>query len=297
MNDDALTFEDHRPALLGLAYRMLGSMGEAEDVVQDAWIRWQGRRVAVDAPRAYLMRTVTNLCLNTLDSARVRLQHHPGSRLPEPVHTDDGDGRAVERSEAVSMALLVALQQLSAAERAVLVLHQVFEIPHAEIAAILGRSAAGCRQLLRRARAHLRHDHTVQTPSRDEHARLLQAFVQATTTGTVDDLVALLAEEAQLLADAGPEGATYGPVRNLPGPLQGARKVAAFLHAATGRAPTDTQIEVRELNGLPALVSSRNDEVIGVLLLDVHDGRIRRVFIQADRQRLRRLASPRHLEA
>ncbi len=290
---DQTVFEEHRPTLLGLAYRMLGSLGEAEDIVQEAWLRWRGRTAPVEAPRPYLMRTVTNLCLNARSSARARHEHYAGSQLPEPVGADEVARLGVEQTEAISMAFLVMLQQLSAAERAVLLLHQVFDHSHAEVAQMLGRTETSCRQLLRRARQHLRGERPRTRPSPnpnpDDHGRLLRAFVQATTTGTVDDLVDLLAEDAVLVADAGQHGARFGDVRNLPRPVQGARKVAAFLHAATRRGPADADIELRQVNGLPALVSRQGDDTLAVLAIDVVDGRIARVFIQADRQRLQRL--------
>src|SRR2546425_1154713 len=144
MVDSSATFESHRPALLALAYRMLGEMARAEDVVQDAWVRWQGQ-VNVDSPKAFLLTTVARLCMDELGSARARREESRSDRLPEPVDLDrTGIGR-VEMLDQISMAFMVLLQRLTPAERAVLLLHDVFDMSHAEIAALLGKSDAACR--------------------------------------------------------------------------------------------------------------------------------------------------------
>src|SRR5580693_7325823 len=140
MAHDAETFETHRPALLAYAYRMLGDMGRAEDMVQEAWMRWQGRQVVVDAPKAFLVTTVTRLCLDELDSARARREESRSDRLPEPVDLiDRGVGR-IEALDRISMAFVVLLQRLTPAERAVFLLHEAFDLEHAEIADLLGKS-------------------------------------------------------------------------------------------------------------------------------------------------------------
>jgi len=145
MVDSSATFESHRPALLALAYRMLGEMARAEDVVQDAWVRWQGQ-VNVDSPKAFLLTTVARLCMDELGSARARREESRSDRLPEPVDLDrTGIGR-VEMLDEISMAFMVLLQRLTPAERAVLLLHDVFDMSHAEIAALLGKSDAACRR-------------------------------------------------------------------------------------------------------------------------------------------------------
>src|SRR5271155_3240865 len=151
MLDDTVAFESHRPALLALAYRMLGDMARAEDTVQEGWMRWQNRHVAVETPKAFLVTTVTRLCLDELSSARARHEESRSDRLPEPVDLDESGIGRLETTDQISMAFLVLLQRLTPAERAVLLLHDVFDMGHAEIGAALGKSEAACRQLLSRA--------------------------------------------------------------------------------------------------------------------------------------------------
>lgn len=283
-------FEAHRPMLLGLAYRILGDLVEAEDIVQEASVRWHRRTVEVDAPRAYLSRVVTNLCLNEQGSARQRREHYAGDRLPDPVDLRTTPlAESVEQTEAVSMALMVVLQRLTAAERAVFVLHEVFDFGHAEIAGMLAKSEAASRQLLRRARAAMQAEKRTLETTVAEQQRLLRAFIDATTSGNVTALASLLTDDAIMVADAGPDGARFGRVRNLPGPLQGGSKIAAFLVAAMARGPDGLRAEERELNGGPALFASRDGEPFAVLSVAVADGRIERIFLHADRARLRRL--------
>src|ERR1700682_867291 len=155
MIDDAQTFEAHRPALLALAYRMLGDLARAEDTVQEAWVRWQNRQGDVDASKAFLLTTVTRLCLDELGSARARREESRSDRLPEPVDLDESGLGRVEMIDQISMAFLVLLQRLTPAERAVLLLHDVFDMRHAEIGALRGKSDAACRQLLKRARENV----------------------------------------------------------------------------------------------------------------------------------------------
>ncbi len=287
MDADVETFEACRPELLALAYRMLGDMGRAEDVVQDAWLRWHGREEVVDAPRAFLAKVVTRLCLNELDSARARREETRGDRLPEPVQLDAAGMGRVEAMDRISMAFLVLLQRLTPAERAVLLLHDVFDFSHGEIAALVGKSEPASRQLLRRARDAVAVERRLLAPAPEEHRRLLQAFVAAATAGDVRQLLELLSSDAVLVADTGPGGGRYGRVRNLPRPLAGAVKIAAFL-AATGRqGPPDVVRRQCELNGQPAIVTLRGGRVVAAITLSVADGLIHSIFIHADPARLK----------
>lgn len=287
MTGDVQTFEKHRRELLALAYRMLGDMGRAEDAVQEAWLRWQGRAEEVDAPRVYLAKVVTRLCLNELQSGRSRREESRSDRLPEPVHLDEGGIGRVEGLDQISMAFLVVLQRLTPAERAVLLLHDVFDFTHAEIADLVKKSVVACRQILSRARDSVASERRLLVAPREEHRRLLQAFLRASAAGDVRQLVDLLAEDAVLVADGGPGGARYGRVRNLPRPLVGQAKVAAFLAAVGRQAPADVRHAECELNGQPAVVTLRDGRVIAAVLLSVADGKIHRIFVQADSTRLR----------
>src|SRR4051812_41199738 len=230
---DLALFEEHRAQLLALAYRMLGDVARAEDLVQEAWLRWHGRREEADSPRAYLVTLVTRLCLTELGSARRRREENRGDRLPEPVALDEGALGRVEALEQVSMAFLVVLQRLTPAERAVLLLHDVFDFGHAEIAALVGKSEAACRKLLERAREHVGAEKRLFGAPREMHEQLLGAFVQAASAGDIGAMVNLLADDAVLITDGGAAGRRGGGLRNLPKPLHGAGQIAAFVVAAT----------------------------------------------------------------
>jgi RNA polymerase sigma-70 factor, ECF subfamily len=286
--DDLIVFEAHRPALTGLAYRMLGDVGRAQDVVQEAWLRWHGRPAeVVESPKAFLVTIVTRLCLNELGSAHARREESRGDRLPEPVDLEDRGLSRLEGLEQLSMAILVVLERLTPTERAVLLLHEVFDFPHEEIAKLVSRTPAACRKLLERARQRVADGRRLITASRDEHQRLLDAFLQAASAGDVAALTSLLADDAVLITDGGRHGRELRGIRNLRRPLEGARQVAAFVAATSQRAAL--RVERRELNGQPALVFHRGDEAFAAVLLAVAEGRIQRVFFQADPVRLRHL--------
>jgi RNA polymerase sigma-70 factor (ECF subfamily) len=288
MSSDIDLFDEHRPALLALAYRMLGEMARAEDIVQDAWLRWQNRGVDVDNPRAYLVKTAARLCLNDLDSARARKEEARGDRLPEPVSLADSGIARVEALDQISMAFLVLLQRLTPAERAVLLLHEIFEFDHAEIASLLEKSEPACRQLLKRAREHVATERRTLTVAPETHRRLLRAFIQAASSGDVSAVARLLADDVVLVADAGPEGGAYGRVRNLPGPIAGRTKVAAFVAAVAPQGAEGLSTRECELNGQPAVLILRDGHPYTAILLAVADDAIRGVFIHADPARLPR---------
>jgi RNA polymerase sigma-70 factor (ECF subfamily) len=289
--DDLAVFESHRALLVAHAYRMLGDLGRAEDMVQEAWLRWDRRdaQVEVDSPRAYLVTLVTRLCLNELDSARTRREESRSDRLPEPVDLDEGGIGRVELLDQVSMAFLVVLQRLTPAERAVLLLRDVFDFDYKEIAALVGKSEPACRKLLERGRQNLATEKRLFATSREAHERLLAAFTQAAAAGDLDALVSMLAEDAVMVTDGGPEGRRVGNIRNLQAPLHGATRIAAFV-AATARS-SDLDTEVHELNGQPALVFYDEGAPFAALLLAVADDRIHRVFFHADTARLRYLGA------
>ncbi len=278
-------FEAARRDLAALAYRMLGDMARAEDMVQEAWLRWEAAGGEADDAKAYLVTIVTRLCLNELQSARTRREDSRPDRLPEPVDLEERGMAGVEQLEQISMAFLVMLQRLSPAERAVLLLHDVFEFEHQRIAPLIGKSVPACRKLLERARTHLDSARRMLPASPEEHRRLLQAFLGAASAGNVSALAELLAEDAILVTDGGPEGREAGGLRNLPRPLQGAARIAAFVVATAGREVL--QIEQRQLNGQPAIVFWQHEQPFAALLLAVADGKIQRVFFHADPSRLR----------
>jgi RNA polymerase sigma-70 factor (ECF subfamily) len=284
---DLAAFESHRALLVAHAYRMLGDLGRAEDMVQEAWLRWDSRHEEVVSPRAYLVTLVTRLCFNELDSARSRREESRSDRLPEPVYLEEGGIGRVEMLDQISMAFLVVLQRLTPAERAVLLLREVFDFDYKEIGALVDKSEPACRKLLERARENVAKEKRLFSASREAHQRLLAAFTQAASAGDLDSLIAMLAEDAVLITDGGPEGRRVAGIRNLQAPLQGARKIAAFV-AATASS-TDLDFEVHELNGQPAVVFYDEDAPFAALLLAIADDRIHRVFFHGDVGRLRRL--------
>ncbi|NUP08741.1 MAG: sigma-70 family RNA polymerase sigma factor [Polyangiaceae bacterium] len=286
---DLAEWETHRPHLLGLAYRMLGDVARAEDMVQEAWIRWTGRSEEADDPRAYLVAVVTRLCLNELGSARARKEESRSDRLPEPVALDQSGTFQVEVLDDVSMALLVMLQRLTPSERAVLLLHDVFDFGHADIADLIGKTAPASRKLLERARSNIAAEKRLLSASREEHARLLESFVKAALEGDLESLLGLLADDAVLVTDGGPNGREVEGFRNLRAPLQGASRVAQFISTVSARGARTLERELRELNGRPALLFRRDGAPFAALMLGVAEGRIHRVYFQADLSRLRRI--------
>jgi len=283
---DVAVFEAHRPALIALAYRMLGDMGRAEDITQEAWLRWQARAEHVDAPKAFLLKIVARLSLNELDSARARREESRGDRLPEPVDLSDAGLDRVEMLDRISMAFLVLLQRLTPDERAVLLLHDVFDMRHSEIAALLDKSAAACRQLLTRAREDVAEERRVLGASQEEHRQLLQAFLRASRSGEIDPMMELLTEDAVLIVDTGPGGRRVGRIRNAGRPIVGARRIAAFLAAVRREDTRKTDVMECTLNGQPAILFMENGQPSAALLVAVADGRIRHIFVQADPRRL-----------
>jgi RNA polymerase sigma-70 factor (ECF subfamily) len=288
VDTDVTIFQAHRAALKALAYRMLGETASAEDIVQEAWIRWQRRDVEVENPRAYLLTVVTRLCLNELGSARMR-REQPRTWLPEPIDVEDHSaGVGIEVMEQVSMAFLVALQRLSPAERAVLLLHDVFDMSHAEIAMLLDKSEAATRQVLKRAKDSVTELRGAVVASHDEHRRMLRAFAEASRTGNVAALSALLADDAVLTTDGGRAGFRVGRARNPPRPVRGAKKIASAIAASWHAAPEQTRDYM--LNGQPATVAFRDGRPFAALFLAIADGKIVQIFIQADPERLGRIA-------
>jgi RNA polymerase sigma-70 factor (ECF subfamily) len=285
--DDLGVFETHRALLIAHAYRMLGDLGRAQDIAQEAWLRWSRRSVQVESPKAYLVTLVTRLCLNELDSARARREETRGDRLPEPINLEDAGIGQVELLEQVSMAFLVVLQRLTPSERAVLLLRDVFEFEFTEIAALIRKNEPACRKLLERARRNVASEKRFFAASADSHGKLLQAFAQAASAGDVEALAGMLAEDALMITDGGPEGRQVGRIRNLPVPIQGAKKIAIFV----ARTATSLELERQshELNGQPALVFTNEGIPFAALLIAVADDRIHRVFFHADLLLLRRL--------
>ncbi len=259
MVDPVSAFEAERGRLFGIAYRMLGSASEAEDAVQDAYLRWHGAdRERVEAPGAWLAKVLTNLCLNRLTSARVRREEYVGPWLPEPVRTDAGALGPLETAEqrdAVSMAMLVMLERLSPPERAVVVLRDAFEYSHREIAEVLDWSEANARQTYRRAKQRLADGRPRFEASAAVRTDLLTRFLAAAAEGALDQLEALLAHDVTAWSDGG--GKVSAGMR----PVTGRDKVARFLLGLMQRFGADMTFAFVEVNGDIALLAWESGEL------------------------------------
>lgn len=263
-------FTAHRNRLLGVAYRLLGSVGDAEDVVQEAWLRWGRADTATVAdPEAFLVRTVSRLAIDRLRRIAARRETYVGPWLPEPVLTGGRDDPAAEaeRAASVSMAMLVVLETLSPLERTVFVLHEAFAYPAAEIAEILDRSPAAVRQLAHRAREHVAARRPRFPADPDVRRVATERFLRASVEGDVTTLLELLAPDATLWADGG--GKIKAPRR----PIHGADKIARFFAAIGSEALVPgSWVEIVDVNGGPAAVFVGPPGVIAVLQLDLGDG-------------------------
>ncbi|WP_427923909.1 RNA polymerase sigma-70 factor [Streptomyces sp. cg40] len=284
-------FEDHRPVLMGVAYRMLGRVADAEDVVQEAWLRWSGAdHRAVREPRAYLVRVTTRLAIDRLRQIKARGETYVGPWLPEPYATDFGDTvpDAAERAvlaDSVSLAVLVVLESLSPLERAVFVLREAFGYPYADIAAMLDRGEPAVRQLAGRARKHVDEGRPRYDVDPAQRRDLTERFLAAASEGDLAGLMELLAPDVRLVGDSG--GKTKAPLRI----LETADNVGRFLIAVAGKGIPEISFRFLELNGGPAVLILSGDKPDSVFQVDVSAGRIRSVYIVRNPDKLRSLAS------
>lgn len=284
-------FEAHRPRLTRLAYATTGSLAEAEDCVQEAWVRLQRatQREPVRELGAWLTTTVSRLALDALDRSRVRRQHHAGPWLPEPlveILADQGDTAAdpadrVTLDESVSMALLVVLEALTPAERTAFLLHDVFGVSYEEIAGVVGRNAPAVRQLASRARRHVREDRPRFPPTRAQQRAVLDAFLRACTEGDLERLVTLLDPDVVWRADG-------GTVRARPVTASGQDRIAALLLAFARRPPL--KLRKALVNGAPGLVVRDAEGILSVMTLTLDGGRIVAVDVIRNPDKLARVA-------
>jgi RNA polymerase sigma-70 factor, ECF subfamily len=288
--DDAIrlaTFDQYRGLLFSIAYRMLGTIADAEDMLQETFIRWhQSAEQDIRSPRAFLVTIISRLCMNHLQSARVQREEYVGQWLPEPILTDPNSDplKTLKIDESLSMAFLVILERLTPIERAVFLLHEVFSYKHTEIAEILGQSEANCRQVLRRARQHVGAVGRRFKTSPQENTDLLDRFLQATRTGDMDGLVALLARDVVLHSDGG------GKAAALPKQINGADKVArSILRSMEKTVPKEVHGHVAHINGERALIAYLNGKPFSVVSLNVSKGRIKDVFVVTNPDKLARL--------
>ena len=282
---DARAFEAERPRLLRLAYRMTGSFAEAEDVVQDAWLRWaRAETDAVATPAAWLTRVVTRLCLDHLKSARVRRETYVGAWLPEPL-VDATGAEAV--ADDLTLTLMLALERLSPLERAAFLLHDVFDVALPEVAATLDRAPAAVRQLAARARRHVGEARQRYPVDRDEAARIAGAFFAAARDGDATALSALLAEDVVLHADGGGEVLAF---RNAIRGMDRILRLFAGLHRKY-RGAQATLLHVGSIDGLPGFVSRERGGVLQTTTLALRDGRITAIYIVRNPRKLGHVAT------
>ncbi|MEU8258155.1 RNA polymerase sigma-70 factor [Micromonospora inaquosa] len=269
-----------RPRLFGIAYRMLGSVAEAEDVVQEAWLRWQQTdRSQVRDPIGYLVTTTSRLALNAATSARARRELYPGPWLPEPVDTSADPTLQAERNESLELAVLLLLERLTPAERAVYVLREAFDYPFRRIGEVLDVSEAYARQLGHRARTHLAQQRREPVAHAD-HDRLLHAFLAAARSGELTQLEELLAETAISYADGG------GTVRAAQLPVVGRDNVARYILGLIRKFGRDLSPEIVESNGQAAILVSRPGTTVALVTIDASPAGIERVLIILNPQKL-----------
>jgi RNA polymerase sigma-70 factor (TIGR02957 family) len=280
-------FDEHRNLLFTVAYRILGSAADAEDAVQDAWLRWSSSdRSQVADPKAYLVRIVTNLAMDRLRSARTRRETYIGPWLPEPILTTGENSAAGSTTDDVSMALLMVLENLSPLERAVFVLKEAFGFSYAEIADAVQRTPEAVRQAGHRARGHVQARRPKFRPTRTQHREVTERFFAAASGGDINTLMELLAPDVTLWTDGG------GKVRQATRPVVGAERVANWMAGVSKRPyegvdPSAWTFEVVELNGSFGIVISGAGRVIGTLSVDLDDnGRIAGILNVANPDKL-----------
>ncbi|MFD4941094.1 RNA polymerase sigma factor SigJ [Streptomyces sp. NPDC058239] len=283
-------FEDHRPVLTGVAYRMLGRIADAEDVVQEAWLRWSSAsREDVREPRAFLVRITTRLAVDRLRQVQSRREAYVGPWLPEPLVTDFGPAvpdtaEQAVLADSVSVAVLVVLESLSPLERAVFVLREAFGFPYAEIAATLDRTEAAVRQLAGRARRHVEKRKPRYDVDPAQRRDLTERFLAAAAGGDIEELLVLLAPDVRLVGDSG--GKSKAPLRV----IESADKVGRFLVAVAHGQAQELDVRFLELNGAPGLLVLEGGKPDSVFQVDVRDGLIQCVYIVRNPDKLTNLA-------
>jgi RNA polymerase sigma-70 factor (ECF subfamily) len=280
-------FDQHRGLLFSIAYRMLGSVADAEDMLQETFLRWQqAAHDEVRSARAFLVTIITRLCINHLQSARVQREEYVGEWLPEPLVTDPRSDPlgAVKVNESLSMAFLFLLERLTPMERAVFLLREVFEYEYAEIAKVLGQSQANCRQILKRARGHVGDLRRRFDASAAERNDLLVRFLKATRSGDMQGLVELLAGDVVMHTDGG------GKAAALPREIHGAETVASTILKRMGSdVPREAVSRMARINGEPGFVGYVNGKPFSAITIDVRDGRIQGIYIVTNPEKLSRI--------
>lgn len=288
MNDATSTFNRMRSRLQGIAYRMLGSVAEAEDVVQDVWLRWHdAEHATLENADAWLVTIATRLSIDRLRAAKIRREHYAGIWLPEPFLTESPatPEEMHELADDVSVAFMILLERLSPEARAAFLLREVFDADYDEVAKTLGKSQAACRQIVRRAKAQLREAQPRYVVPRDVHRRLLHSFADAMSRGDFAALNAMLAESAELLGDGG------GKVSSFPKPLQGGQRIAQLFYAGNRRHGSAMHVELAFLNGEWSLLRFIDGVLESAQSYETDGRQILRIHVQRNPDKLARLAA------
>lgn len=288
MNDTSDTFQRLRPRMQAIAYRMLGSSAEAEELVQDAWLRWHAAdRARIDNAEAWLVSVTTRLAIDRLRAAKVQREHYVGTWLPEPLLSDSPitPEQLVERADDVSVAFLALLERLAPEARAAFLLREVFDADYGEVAAALGKTEMASRQLVHRAKAQLQDERPRFTVPRETQLRLLRGFADAAGRGELSALKAMLAEDAQLIGDGG------GVVPSFGAPLVGSQRIAQLYLATSLRFPGAVRFEVVVLNGHWGLLRFIDGALESAQAIETDGERIVRIHAQRNPAKLARIAS------
>ncbi len=290
MNDHTLdSFLRLRPRLRGIAYRMLGSVADADEVVQDAWLRWHGtEHASVDNAEAWLVSVTTRLAIDRLRAAQSRREQYVGTWLPEPILTEaeapHTPEQMLERADQLSLAFLAVLERLAPEARAAFLLRDIFEAEYGEVAAALGKSEAACRQLVHRARTLLKDGRARQTVPPEDQRRLLSAFAEAASRGDISGLKAVLAEDARLVSDGGGKVPSFGV------PLLGGQRIAQLYLATSLRFAGRVHYELAPLNGEWGLLRFIDGALESAQALRIEDGRVVGIQVQRNPDKLRHIA-------
>jgi RNA polymerase sigma-70 factor, ECF subfamily len=279
-------FNQYRPLLFSIAYRMLGIPMDAEDAVQEAYLRWQqADQSEVRSPKAFLCATITRLCIDNLTSAKVQREAYVGAWIPEPLLTEKiaGIAETAELAESLSVAFLMLLESLTPIERAVFLLHEVFDYGYPEIAQFVDKSEANCRQLLKRARQAIAERRPRFDVTLEQQQDLLGHFIQTCGEGDMNGLMALLSEDITVWSDGG------GKVIAALKPIYSADKAARFLLGLTKKAPANYSIQVQIINGQPGIIGYVGERVYNALVIDIGGDRIRGIYNVVNPDKLHRI--------
>lgn len=286
MDDSTRTFNRLRPRLQGIAYRMLASVAEAEELVQDVWMRWnEAAKDTLDSAEAWLVTTTTRLSIDRLRAAKVQREHYVGMWLPEPVLTDTpaSPEQMLERADQLSLAFLLLLERLSPEARAAFLLREVFDADYDEVARTIGKSEAACRQLVHRAKAQLREEQPRYVVPPETHHRLLSSFAKAMTGGDFAALRSMLADGAELIGDGG------GKVTTFPKPLVGGQRIAQLFFAANRRYGDAVRVQLVSINGQWGLLRFIEGALESAQSFETDGERIVRIHVQRNPDKLARL--------